>query len=348
MSLSESNGIKPQAIPGGHDELAGMLAGALALIEQAETIVVSAHHGPDGDALGSTLALTQALNQFGKKAVAFNRDPAPYNLSYLHGADELVRDPREFPKPLDLFIVCDCTSLQRVDPALVLDTNHTKVLCVDHHATIDSDFADVLLHDVAACATGELVYRLIVEMGISLTKPVAEALFAAIHTDTGSFRYSNTSPAALSAAGELVRAGVDVWHVCSQTYENYPVGRVKLLGEVLDTLTVSNCGRFAFLTVTQAMFTRTGTGPEVIDGFINYARGVQGVEVAAQVRVVAPEKFLISLRSRGRVDVATLAAGFGGGGHKNAAGCGIDGDADSVIQTITEAFQEILDRDTQL
>lgn len=347
MSLSEGNGITPQVITGGHDDLPEMLANALALIEQAETIVVSAHHGPDGDALGSTLALTQALLQFGKKAFAFNRDPAPYNLSYLYGAGSLLRSPEDFPEPLDLFIVCDCTSLDRVDPRLELDRKHTKVLCIDHHATIDSDFSDVLVHDVGACATGELVYRLIVKLGIPLIKPVAEALFAAIHTDTGSFRYSNTSPAALSAAGELVRAGVDVWHVCSETYENYPIGRVKLLSEVLDTLTVSDCGRFAFLTVTQDMFARTETGPEVIDGFINYARGVQGVEVAAQVREVAPERYRISLRSRGRVDVATLAAGFGGGGHRNAAGCGLDGNAESVIQTITQAFQEILDRDVQ-
>ena len=133
-----------------------------------------------------------------------------------------------------------------------------------------------------------------------------------------------------------------MWEVASGVYENHPVGRIKLLGLVLDTLQLSDCGRFAFLTVTQAMYKRTKTGPEMIDGFINYARGVRGVEVAAQLREIGRGNYRVSLRSRGKVNVAALAARFGGGGHHNAAGCGLKGTADEVVGVLTKEFQAAL------
>ena len=338
---AEPPAITPGPIPGG-EAVSETLPRAVELIRSASSIAVAAHAGPDGDAIGSTLACSQLLRELGKKVVAYNRDGAPYNFTYLSGSEDVVTSPAELPDDLDLFIVLDCSSLVRVDPDLTLASD-VKLLCIDHHATIDDDFADVFVHDVSACAVGEMIYRLVRALDASLSRPVAEALYAAIHTDTGSFRYSNTSPAALAAAGELVRAGVDVWHVASNTYENHPLSRVKLLGEVLKTLHVSDCGRFAFISVTDDMYERTGAGPEMLDGFINHARGIRGVEVAAQVRQNGDDSYRVSLRSRGRVNVAALAKRFGGGGHHNAAGCSIEGHLETVMETLTRVFQESLE-----
>ena len=336
-------GITPDEIPGGSEVLTRALRDAMGLFDAASSIVVAAHYGPDGDAVGSTLGLTQYLVERGKKAVAFNRDGVPYNFQHLPGAANVLTSVADIPDQVDLFVILDCSSLRRVEPKIQLDRAQTKVLVFDHHSTLDSNAIDVLVHDVNASAVGEILYRFIQMSGAPLTREVAECLFVAIHTDTGSFRYSNTSPASLSAVGELVRAGVDVWGVCSATYENHPASRILLLSEVLDTLKISDCGRFAFLTVTFSMYKRTGTGPEMLDGFINFARSIQGVEVAAQVRQVDKGRFKVSLRSRGTVNVAELAARFGGGGHKNAAGCAIDGDTTHIYDTLTAAFQEALD-----
>ena len=340
---ARSEGIIPGAIPGGSDTLTQAIGEALKLIDSAESIVVAAHYGPDGDAMGSTLGLTHFLVEQGKRAKAYNRDGVPYNFRHLVGGQEILTSEGEIEATTDLVVILDCSSLKRVNPKIDLDRARTKVLVIDHHATLDSFDPDVLVHDVAASAVGEILYRLIQASGHRLSEKVAQCLFVAIHTDTGSFRYSNTTPAALAAVGELVRAGVDVWRVASETYENHPVSRIQLLSKVLETLQISSCGRFAFLTVTFDMYKSTGTGPEMLDGFINFARSIQGVEVAAQMRQVDRGRFKVSLRSRGKVDVAELAARFGGGGHKNAAGCTIDGGTDQVFETLTAAFQAALD-----
>jgi phosphoesterase RecJ-like protein len=335
--------ITPAPLPSQGETLDGAYRAAAELLEKSHRIAVAAHIGPDGDAIGSTLGLTNLLREMGKEVTPFNHDPVPYNFSFMKGADTVVTDLRKLPRDLDLFVVLDCASLERVHPQLSIRGESTSVLVIDHHRVDRADFADVFVHDEGAAAVGEMLYRLVVALGRPLSRDVAECLFCSIHTDTGSYRYSNTSPAVLLASSELVRAGVDVWHVCSETYENHPVARVELLAKALSTLHVSGCGRFAFLTVTRDMYRETGGGPEMLDGFINFARGISGVEVAAQLREVGDDKFRVSLRSRGKVDVAALAGRFGGGGHHNAAGCGLDGQPREVIAELEAAFREILD-----
>jgi phosphoesterase RecJ-like protein len=329
-------------IPGASETLEASLVEAVALIEAHETFLVTCHRGPDGDAIGSVLAFCHLLWNLGKEATPYSTDQLPYTLEFLPGSDRIVSGQQPGPQH-DVVAVLDCGSFERVSPDFRVDRSVSRVLCVDHHLTIDSSFADVMVHDAEASSTGELIYRLAVVLGAPLTPEIAKCLYAAIHTDTGGFRYSTTSAASLAAASELVRAGVNVWEIASEIYENYPEGRIRLLGQVLETLERSSCGRLAFITVSTEMYEQTDTGPEMLDGFINYARGISGVEVAAQIRQTDPGKYRVSFRSRGRVNVAELAEGFGGGGHHNAAACRLDGEPREIIERLTEELNRILD-----
>jgi phosphoesterase RecJ-like protein len=339
---SHSTGIVAQAIAGGSEQLDEELAQAAALIKQHQRIIVASHASPDGDAIGSLLALTHVLAGMGKRAVAYNLDGVPYNFRFLAGAEDVISDRSLLPRDTDLAICLDCSSWGRVDQHLVLDRKQVRTLCIDHHETVDADGFDVFVHDVRACAVGELIYRLIRVLEVPLSRHVAECLYVSIQTDTGSFRYSNTTAGALQAAAELVRAGIDVWTISSEVYEKHPIGRLKLLAHVLDTLHLSSDGRLAFVTVTHEMYQRTGTGPEMLDGFINYARGIAGVEVACQIRESKTNVYRVSFRSRGRVNVAQLAQQFGGGGHHNAAGCTIEGTPQTIVRQLTAELDRIL------
>lgn len=341
MPLSADGQVRPLPLPGGCQTLFDSLKQAASLINGSQSFVVTAHRAPDGDAIGSTLALGLVLEGMGKDVVLYNADGVPFNFSFLPGAGSVINDLALLPSSFDVLIMADCSSLNRVHPELKVDSEATKLLCIDHHSTLDGEDVDLLVYDVDASSVGEIIYRLIGELDVGLTRAVSECLFASIHTDTGSFRYSNTSPASLLAAGELVRAGADVWSVTSQIYENYPAGRIKLLGEVLETLRLSSCGRLAFITIELEMYERTKTDPTMVDGFINFGRGIQGVEVAVQMRQIEAEKYRTSFRSRGNVDVAWIASQFGGGGHHNAAACTIEDTPEHIVRKITTLLDEI-------
>jgi phosphoesterase RecJ-like protein len=216
-------------------------------------------------------------------------------------------------------------------------------MVVDHHRTWDPDFADVYLRDERAAATGVLLFELAKRLGI-MTPDIAMALYCCIVTDTGSFRYANTTAATLHIAAELIDTGLDPWMMTSHIYESHPKQRVALLGEVLNTLRVSPCGRLAFLRIDHSMLERHQASESLTDGFINYARGIDGVEVATLLRGGggAEEEWRVSFRSRGAVDVSGLAAKFGGGGHHHAAGCSMTGTFDDVEDQLTRALEELL------
>ncbi|MBN1946570.1 MAG: bifunctional oligoribonuclease/PAP phosphatase NrnA [Bradymonadales bacterium] len=331
-----------EEIPGGSPDLADQLERASAYLHSGTRFLVCSHEAPDGDAIGSTLALANLLWDMGKQATPYNRDGVPYNFRFLPGADRLVAQPEGVLDGIDTLLILDCASLKRVDSRLVPDREKTRVVCIDHHETVDPNGPDLLVLDAAASCVGEILYRWMHRLSVLLSTPVAECLYVSVHTDTGGFRYQNTTPAALALASRLVGAGVDVWKVTSEVYENHPPGRVKLLSEVLDTLHISACGRIAFITVTQEMYRRTSTGPEMLDGFINFARGIIGVEVAGQLRELEHNRYRVSFRSRGRVDVARLAQKFGGGGHQNAAGCTIEGPPAQIIGMLTAKLDQLL------
>lgn len=305
-----------------------------------QRFVVTAHAGPDGDAIGSTLAMGLFLEQLGKDVVFYNEDPVPYNLAFLPGADRITpRIPAEFAP--DATVVLDCGERHRVGDRFPGHGWGREVIVVDHHKTFDPGFATVWVQDVGASATGEILFRVINRLG-HITPEIAQSLYCCLMTDTGSFRYSNTSRVAFRMAGELVALGVEPWHMTSQIYENQPRERLELLCKVLGTLKLSPCGRLAFLRVEDGMLDGPGDVGNLTDGFINYARSVQGVEVAIQLRGVCGDDWRVSFRSRGKVDVSALAARFGGGGHHNAAGCNMNGSPDAIMANLSSALVELL------
>lgn len=311
------------------------------LVANNQRFVVVAHHNPDGDAVGSSLAMGLLLQALSKDVVVYNRDEVPYNFQFLPG-QELWRQDLDGVETPDVTILLDCAEPGRVGDTFPTHGWGREVVVIDHHKTFDPDFATLYVRDVDAAATGELVYDFAQYLNVA-TPGFAENVYCCVMTDTGSFRYSNTSQRTFTIAGELVASGVDPWHMTSNVYESQPLQRLALLGEVLQTLQISSDGRLAFLRVEASMLTATGATFEMIDGFINYARSIQGVEVATQLKESDGDEWSVSFRSRGAVDVSKLAARFGGGGHHNAAGCVMRGQPDELQAQLAAALTELLD-----
>lgn len=315
-----------------------MIRTILEKIEAGQRFLVASHESPDGDAMASTLALTNFLREWGKDVLAYNRDGVPQDYAFLPGAENLVS---EIPPgaTFDVGFVLDAGELRRAGV-------HLKEVCrslvnIDHHP-FSEDFGDVYYVDEEASATGAMIYRLVKASGRPLSQEVALCVYTAILADTGSFRYSNANPEAFTTAAAMVARGVNPWDVASSLYESQDEKRLRLLAQALATLTVSSCGRYASVAVTQAMYDQARAGAEHTDGFVNYPRSVRGVEVAIFFRQVSATSFKLGFRSKGRIDVGALSREFGGGGHHNAAGAVVDGTLDEVRATVFSRLDSLL------
>ncbi len=325
------------------DDLAVVMPRVVEALRGARSVLCIMHAGPDGDACGSTLGLALALVEMGRDVTLFCHTGLPDNLTFLPGLDLLVH---ELPENLrwDASVVCDAGASHRIGPGLPERSRLGTYINLDHHLTSD-DFGDVNYVDAHAASVGVIVSRILTAMGHRLTKPVATALYTSLLTDTGSFRYSSANPEAFRVAAELVAAGADPWEISSNIYEQQPVARLRLLREALGSLHVSPDGLFASITITRAMAVTAGTERGLTDGFINFARGIRGVEVAVQFTEPSEpgEPWGLSFRSRGRVNVAAVAARFGGGGHHNAAGARIPGTLQAVQAAVAAAVADEFD-----
>jgi bifunctional oligoribonuclease and PAP phosphatase NrnA len=315
-----------------------MIQAILKKIEEGERFLVASHESPDGDALASTLALTLALRAAGKDVVAYNCDGVPESLDFLPGSDTVVSSLEGYPQ-FDTGFVLDSGELRRAGREL--PELCRSLVNIDHHP-YSENFGEIHYVDVEACATGALIYRILREGGLPITKDVAVCIYSAILSDTGSFRYSNSNPEAFRIASEMVSLGVVPWDVASGLYENQAEGRLRLLAKVLPTLVVSPCRRLASVATTLQMMRETGTGPEHTDSFINYPRSIRGVEVAILFRQVEESAYKIGFRSKGRVDVGSLARELGGGGHHNAAGAMVRGALEDVREMVFSKLSAIL------
>jgi len=315
---------------------------AVDALKSAQRVLITMHRGPDGDALGSALALACALRDLGREVTVYNPDDLPYNFRFLRGASDVEKSlPGD--AAFDATVVTDAGAFERLGPDVPDLSRRGVLLNLDHHITTEP-FGDVNYVDPEAASVGILAYKIIKGLGVPLSREAAECIYASILADTGCFRYSSTDPECLRIAAELVEAGVQPWEMTVQIYEQQPLARMRLLAEVLSTLEVH--GKLATITITNAMVAKTGSEADLTDGFINYARSVDGVEVAASFR--EPQDggaWHVSFRSRGRVNVAGIAQKFGGGGHHNAAGCSIEGDEASVRARIAAEIEEALTND---
>jgi phosphoesterase RecJ-like protein len=316
-----------------------VLAEIVAEITAHDSFLITTHEGPDGDAVGSALALGLYLRRLGKEVTVFLCDPVPDLYAFLPLADQVVHAIPE--RHFDVCFVLDVGEFRRAGEEMANCKRIGKFINVDHHLHCES-FGAINLIDSEAAATGVLVYRIIKAAGHEVDYDAALCIYTAVITDTGSFRYSNANPEAFLVAGEMVARGVNAWFIAEQLYESQPQKRLELLALALATLTVSGRGDVASITVTLDMYQQTGTNSELTDGFVNYPRSIRGVEVAVFFREINSGLYKVGFRSKGKVDVSALSAEFGGGGHHNAAGCMITGSLAEVSDMVFSHLAKVL------
>jgi phosphoesterase RecJ-like protein len=306
-----------------------MLSQVVELIESKRRFAITSHIRPDGDSLGSSLGLYWLLRALDKDAEVIMRDPVPHAYQKLPGA-ELVRVTPRVDRDYDAVFVIECSDVTR--PGLeALDEQF--VVNIDHHSTT-ALFGRINWIDSTASAVGEMIYNLCKAIGVRVTREIAECVYTALVTDTGSFHYANTSERTFKVASELVRAGVKPAKVSQAVFANYPWSKIELLSEVLATVRRDQSGRVAWLVQTLDMQERTGASDEDGDGFVNYPMSCGDVEACAFFKETAPGSYRVSLRSKCDVNVARIAERFGGGGHRNAAGCTFRGTIEEAEQVL--------------
>jgi phosphoesterase RecJ-like protein len=300
----------------------------LSLIRKEDTFLIAVHIDPDGDAIGSALALWSALRLLGKKAFVYSRDPIPKYYGFLPGHDNFSSSLDKLVRREPVLILVDCNMPAR---AGIEGGGFRKTVVIDHHET-ERDFGDVRWIDHTAAATGIMIFFLLKALRTVLTKNIALNLYTAVSVDTGTFRYSNTSEVVLRVSAELVAAGADPNKVAVNLYESWGYNRFKLLTLALNTLEIRN--ETAVIHITRKMFRNTHTSSEDTEHFSNFPRMIGEVKMAVLLRELDGGAWKASLRSRGDVNVAGIAERFGGGGHRNAAGFKMKADLKTVKETI--------------
>lgn len=312
------------------------LADIAAALKRAESVLVCGHVMPDGDSLGSVLALGLTLESMGKKVTMAGPDPSPTIYDFLPGLDKYrVGLPPD--GGFDTLVILDCSVPERLGPGFQeLLSGETDIIILDHHAS-SSCFGKYRYVDPAASAVGEIIYDLIIEMGLVINRDVAICLYTAMVTDTGSFQYDSTTPGTLRRVANLMEIGVPAAQINVRIYEEKPKAVFQLLCSVLSTLTTSSCGKVSWMTVTRETIKNSGAEDEHTEGLVNYAKSIRGVEVGMLFREVEEGCYKISFRSKDAVDVNRLAALFGGGGHPHASGCTVQGALDEIKEKVVAA-----------
>jgi phosphoesterase RecJ-like protein len=309
-------------------------------IRASQTICVVGHVRPDGDCIGSQLGLALALQNQGKKVVSWNQDPLPAKLAFLD-THKIYQPPRA-GRRFDCVIATDCASFERLGQAGEHIQNRKRFINIDHHAS-NTRYADLNWVSAKQPSTGELIFRLLESANWAVTPPIADCLFAAVSTDTGSFQYPTTRPATFNVASKLVERGADLAKVCHEVYQSYPLSRVRLLKHVYNHFHLTHEDRTAYFWLKPADYARTGARPDDSEGLIDHLRAIQPVVVACLFEEIDPGLIRISLRSKSeRVDVNLIATKFGGGGHSAAAGARVPGKPLSIQRQVLAAVKKAL------
>lgn len=296
-----------------------MLREVLQHIESVDRVVLTSHVRPDGDAIGSVLACSQVLRKMGKKADVVLRDGVPHVYRRLPFADLVLQSPT-ISDVYQTAIILECDSVQRT---ALGGFDGQFLINIDHHLS-GQPFANINWIDPKACATAEMVFRLASEAGVRISPEIATCLYTAVLADTGSFAYHGTTESTFGLAQHLVRAGADPVRIAQQVYFSNPTSKMRLLGAALSTL--HRDGNLTWMYVTRRDMERCGAIDEDCEGLANWGIGIEGVEVSVFFRELADRKhWRVSMRSKGRVNVANVGEHFGGGGHACASGCGLDG-----------------------
>ncbi len=319
-----------------------MLSQVVELIENKRNFAITTHIKPDGDGVGSSLGLCWLLRSLGKNAEVIVHGEVPIAYRSLPGADE-IRDIKAIDGKYDAVFVIECSDVDR--PGIAgLDREFT--VNIDHHATSEH-FGSINWIDSTASAVGEMIYNLCKAIGGKITKDIAECVYMALVTDTGSFHFPNTSDRTLKVASELIKAGAKPSKIGEAVYNNYPWSRIELMRQVLETVKRDETGRIASMRQTLAMHESSGAVDGDNNGFVNIPLAAKEVVAVVYMREIGKDKYRASLRSKGDIDVAKVAEKFGGGGHKNASGLSIDGSWDEkereLVEALTEAVEKAVD-----
>lgn len=301
------------------------------LLEQANKLVIVSHISPDGDTLGSSLALMHALRAPGKEIIMNVDDDIPTVYSFLPGIGEYRRFAPNETVEADLLVVIDASSADRAGNAMEV-VKASAILNIDHHKT-NTRFADYLYLDADAAATAEIIYSLLQTMEIPLTADIATCIYEGLYTDTGSFKYSNTTSRTMETAAALLKAGVNP-SMISDNMEVKSRSQVEMLGQVLKTLTFLHDGKVAYVSIAPELYDHNID----TDTFVSYPRYIEGVEVALLFKQVEENMTRVSFRSK-KIDVAKIALSFGGGGHQKAAGCSVYAPLKEAEKTVLKAIE---------
>lgn len=310
------------------------LAQAAAAIRAADSVVAMGHVGPDGDSLGSMLAIAMGAANAGKQGYATFGEPFVVGRQFRFLDTSRLVPPLEVPSDVGLAVVVDTSVPHRLGSALPIVENAPTVVVIDHHLSHDDGLGDINVIDVDAGAAAQVVFRLFEELSWEMTPAIATALYTGIVTDTGRFQYGSTSAEVHRIVGALLEAGVSPPIVGRHVYEESPFGYLHVAGAVLARTRLDSASKLVWSVLEQADLARESLRYEDADGLIDLIRIAEESDVACLLRELGEGRYKGSLRSRGRVDVAAVAAQFGGGGHHNAAGFVAEGPVETIIGRI--------------
>jgi len=304
------------------------------VFRERDNFLVTAHVNPEGDSIGSQLAILYILEKMGKNVCVVDHDRVPENMKFLPGSEKILSD---IPGEVDVetLVLLDCPVRERTGNIAEKAGTDTFTVNIDHHVS-NEYFGDVNWVEPGMSSVGEMAYFLAREAGVGMSRELAMYIYAAMITDTGMFNYDNTSGTTHRVAGELVDAGVEPRRMHSEIYEKKKAVELRVLGKVLSTMQITAGGKVAYIYLTRKMYKEEGSDFVATEEFINYPRSVKGVEIAVffKENAESEDRVNVSFRSAGRIDVNRLASVFGGGGHPAASGCMFAGGLEQAIAAI--------------
>lgn len=291
------------------------------MLSRANGVLVATHVDPDGDALGTQLAFAAYLRSLGKKVFLVRDNEIPFKYQFLQGVNDIPRvDAYGNETAFDTAVVLECPNIGRIGGANGLLAEGVRIINIDHHRDNDL-FGELNWINPDVSSVGEMAAEYFDRVGYQIPPEVAEQLYTAIMTDTGRFRYRSTSPRTMEIAGKLIAAGADPQRICDLVYYNLQPSTMKLIGKVLNSIEFHHNGTICLLSLTREMLVQTGADESESDGLVDYTLFNAGVVVGALLKEISPDQTKISMRSKDGINVAAIAARFGGGGHFNASGC---------------------------
>jgi phosphoesterase RecJ-like protein len=315
-----------------------MLTDIVKHLQKTREVTIITHITPDGDALGSSAALGLSLIRMGKKVTIVKNDEIPLKYDFLPG-QFLFDDADIASLQPDTLVVLDCGDLERLGDFIGISQKASTVINIDHHIS-NTMFGNLNLVDANAAATAELIYQIIKLLGVGMDLEIATCIFTAIASDTGCFKYDNTTSVTHGIAGELTNIGVETGWICSRIFNMRTLGQTKLLGKAIDSIRIYHGGKTAVMSLTKVDLEEFGCDRQDIEGIIEFARDIEGVEVAVLLKETEDEEVRVGLRSNEYVDTSVIAAVFNGGGHKKASGCTIHSSIDKACEMLLAEIEK--------